>query len=824
MKAFAIHSILETLLIGVTILFGTACTCDPTAWPDIKPENRPGLRWWWLGSAVDEANIDFQMEEFAAKGFGTVEITPLYGVQGNEEKDIEYLSPRWMEILSHCIAKGHSLGIEVDMSNCTGWPFGGPWIEKENAAKTYAFNADTTRIFAIPTAQMVKRAAPGGEGLVMDHFSRKALDVYLAPFDSAFGKSLCPWPDAFFDDSYEVYHAGWTDEFPDAFFNDHGYRIEDYLKAFARNDGSAESERVIADYRETISNLYMRNFVIPWEEWCRSKGAIARHQAHGAPANILDVYAAADIPECEDFGQTPFDIKGLHRSGEYKANSSDRAAFKFASSAAHITGKPLASCETLTWLTDHFHTSLSLCKPEIDLALASGINHVMLHGAPYSPRNVDFPGWKFYATINLSPSNPSIWEVSKPLSDYISRCQAFLSEGKPDADFLLYFPIYDIWHTQFQTPLMMLDIHRMNLTMPVFKQDVNDILSMGYDVDYISDALLESVEVGRDGLLHAPGGTIYKALVLPSQTTHMPHATRARIEEIRASGGRVFTKDELSLCEVRSEKAMNLPGVHMIRRTDGKGAFRYFIANLGPDDLDYITLSCDASAVEILDPMTSKRGFAQIQTTEEGTKVRVFLKSGSSVLLRTFSKRPTRSSCGDWRYFEPSDTVALDGPWALDFPRSFPSMPQVHYDLDSLKGWHILPGGDITEAVGIYSTDFDVSSDCSTRECVLALSEVRESAVVRVNGVEVGTLIAVPFEISIGEYLKPGTNHLEIEVRNLPANRIAQMDRDGKIWRIFKDVNIAHVVSYRVEDHKDDYSWWPVVPSGLIGPVYLLIK
>ena len=23
-------------------------------WPEVRPEARPGSRWWWLGSAVDE--------------------------------------------------------------------------------------------------------------------------------------------------------------------------------------------------------------------------------------------------------------------------------------------------------------------------------------------------------------------------------------------------------------------------------------------------------------------------------------------------------------------------------------------------------------------------------------------------------------------------------------------------------------------------------------------------------------------------------------------------------------------------------------------------
>ncbi|MBP9998502.1 MAG: glycosyl hydrolase family 2 [Bacteroidales bacterium] len=790
-------------------------------WYTPQRENRPFIRWWWLGSAVDRQGLDYNLEQFAAKGLGGVEITPLYGVQGNEANDIDYLSPKWMEMLAYTCGKASDLGLQVDMSNCTGWPFGGPWITDQDAAKTFRFNADTTEVIPVGTGQKVKRAAPGGEGLVMDHYSLAALQHYLAPFDTAFAASGCPFPDTFFNDSFEVYDAGWTPALPEAFFKDHGYRIEDHLKAFARNDGSPEAEQVIADYRATLSRLYMEEFVLPWRDWVHGHGARNRHQAHGAPANLVDVYAAADIPECEAFGQSPFDIRGLHRTGDTRLNDADPAVFKFASSAAHVTGKKYTSCETLTWLTEHFHTSLALCKPEIDLALASGVNHVYLHGAPYSPEGLPFPAWKFYATINLSPANPSIWEVADPLFGYITRCQAFLSAGESDADFLMYFPVEDIWHHHFQKQFMMLDIHKMHLTMPQFKEDVLSVLRSGHDVDYISDALLEGVRVRRGELVTA-AGTRYRALVLPSETAHMPLATREKLNSLRSGGAKILTMEEIAGCGVVPEPAMALPGIHMLRRRNGQGGKNYFIANLGPDDLHEITLACDSRAVSIFDPMTGESGMAQILSRGPQTvTLRLDLRSGESVLLKTFARR--QGGYREWSYFrEAGESVDLSGQkWELEFLRSAPAMPQTKYALDSLCSWTELPGGSVNEAVGVYRTTVDIAQPAD--DWVLTLGDVRESAVVKVNGRQAGTLIAAPFSIRIGEFLHPGENVVEIEVRNLPANRIAQMDREGKVWRIFKDVNIAAVKSRQVVTYEqiDSYAWWPVVPSGLCPPVLL---
>lgn len=98
-------------------------------------ENRPFVRWWWHGSAVDREGLTYNLEEFAGKGLGGVEITPIYGVRGNEANDIDFLSPKWMDMLGHTIAEGDRLGLQIDMNNGTGWPFGGPGVGTRHSAR-----------------------------------------------------------------------------------------------------------------------------------------------------------------------------------------------------------------------------------------------------------------------------------------------------------------------------------------------------------------------------------------------------------------------------------------------------------------------------------------------------------------------------------------------------------------------------------------------------------------------------------------------------------------------------------------------------------------
>ena len=65
-------------------------------------------------------------------------------------------------------------------------------------------------------------------------------------------------------------------------------------------------------------------------------------------------------------------------------------------------------------------------------------------------------------------------------------------------------------------------------------------------------------------------------------------------------------------------------------------------------------------------------------------------------------------------------------------------------------------------------------------------------------------------------------NVLEIEVTNLMANRIADLDRRGVAWKKFYNVNMpARLQTNRGEDGLFSAAKWAPLPSGLAGPVTL---
>jgi hypothetical protein len=65
--------------------------------------------------------------------------------------------------------------------------------------------------------------------------------------------------------------------------------------------------------------------------------------------------------------------------------------------------------------------------------------------------------------------------------------------------------------------------------------------------------------------------------------------------------------------------------------------------------------------------------------------------------------------------------------------------------------------------------------------------------------------------------LRTKGNVLEIEVTNLPANRIRDLDLRKVDWKVMKEINLVDL-RYKPFDASD----WPVAPSGLLGPVRLV--
>ena len=852
-------------LLFIFTLASLTTIASAQSWPTPTTEAKPGTRWWWLGSAVDKENLKWNLSEYAKHGIGAVEITPIYGVQGNDKNNIPYLSDQWLDMLRYTQQQVEHNGIELDMSTGTGWPFGGPWVPlKESACKAVfvsksltdskqavydinpavsdAKNAFLEKVMVYGDGQAldvtsqvsnnqltlpgsipfkpksivalyikygvmkVKRAAPGGEGLVIDHFDRNAVAHYLQHIEQAFERTKTPYPHTFFNDSYEVEAGTWTPTLLDEFEKRRGYKLENHFPELL-----AYEPQVLSDYRETLGDLLLENFTRQWTAWAHKHGAITRNQAHGSPANLIDCYAAVDIPEIEGFGLSDFGIKGLRQDpGKTRKNDSDFSMLKYAPSAAHICGKPYTSSETFTWLTEHFRTSLSQLKPDIDLMFCAGVNHMFFHGTCYSPKDDEWPGWKFYASIDMSPTN-SIWRDAPFFMDYVTRCQSYLQMGQPDNDFLVYLPVRDMWKKNTGKLLMQFSIHAMGQLAPEFIKSILAIEKAGYDCDYISDQLLEKVR--RDGnRLVTEAGTIYKAIVIPTGTTITLQLKRT-LE--RLSPMVIYGENDADMARFAQPELMKSKlGLKAIRRKNDNG-YHYFIANLTPNDVDEdVTIAVPFKDALWFNPLNGDIARCEYSN---GNKVSIHLKSGESMILQLFDEEIT-ANISPLNTGKDSREIAINGPWNLSFIDSSIDTNKS-YKIDTLKTWENL--NDETRVLmgtGVYTTTIKLSKKAlGDGQWLIDLGDVRESARVYINGQFVGCAWSVPFILDTKGILKAGSNELRIEVTNLPANRIASLDRQGVKWRKMEEINVVDI-NYK----KTTYDQWEPMPSGLNSPIRLI--
>ncbi len=647
-----------------------------------------------------------------------------------------------------------------------------------------------------PTAMKVKRPAPGGEGLVLDPYSTAALDRYLRPFSKAFAGFPREGVRAQFHDSFEYYQASWTATLPEVFQKMHGYDLQSHAAQFGEHPLDEDTlGRIKGDYRRTLAKLHL-DYVNAWVTWAHEEGFKARNQAHGAPGNLLDLYAAADIPETESFGLTQLPIVGLRGDAVGVSIDPDPPEVtigRFASSAAHVMGRPLVSSETLTWLRENFRESPAAAKPQLDRLFAAGINHIFYHGTVYSPADAEWPGWLFYASTQLTPSNP-LWDDFGAMHAYVARVQSVLQAGAPDNDILLYWPFDDV----VEHPAGLMEHYGVHenkwLTEAAAGRMAAKLLQAGYSFDFVSDAQLMRLKVD-DRQFIAPGGGRYRAIVIPD-TRRMSVETLTQLRDLAKRTGRVLfeslPQDVPGLAQLEARRAefrklaaapaLTLAvagndivpalmkhrlrqepaaqaGLLHIRRARANGN-DYFFANLGGNAFDgWLQLGVSAESAMLLDPLTGRAGTAAVKRGGDG-RLQVYLQlaSGESALVRTYgAKRPYTAQ--PWRYEKAAgDGVALQGEWQIEFVKGGPALPGPAR-MSTLASWTSLEDTEAKRFAGTarYRVEFDAPAKPADA-WALDLGDVRETARVTLNGKPVATAWSLPFRIRL-DGLKARGNH-----------------------------------------------------------------
>jgi hypothetical protein len=543
---------------------------------------KPMMRWWWFGLAVEKPEVRRELEQMKADGIGGVELAFVYPqVVDDAAKGLvnePFLSGPMLDNVAYAASEGRRLGLRVDVTLGSGWPYGGPattlaeaagclrvaeravapgttsvpavkLAEGESVVSISLVNGEpqhwtasteqllvqtndfppstaprTALVFiASHTGQQVKRAAVGAEGWVLDPFSHQAVATHLhavgEPLVKAFGSTP---PYAIFSDSLEAYGADWTLDLPAEFSRRRGYDLLPHLPELVAG-GSAEAEKVRHDWGKTLTELVDENYLSQIHAWADAHHTRFRSQTYGEPAVSLSSQRLVGMAEGE----------GPH----WRAFST----LRWATSANHLFHHNVTSAETFTWLhSPAFRATPLDMKAEVDLHFLIGVNQVIGHGWPYSAPQAGEPGWSLYAAAVFNDHNP--WHPVMPdVTRYIERTSFLLRQGQPANQVALLLPTDDAW-ARFSPGKVSVTAEMDQLITPAL---MSSILSAGYNVDYIDADAVEKA------------GIHYPVLVIPP-TDRIPVETLLAIQRYVARGGKVIAVGRAPSLNENGESAPDL--------------------------------------------------------------------------------------------------------------------------------------------------------------------------------------------------------------------------------------------------------------------------
>lgn len=531
---------------------------------DPPPDARPIMRWWWFGPAVTKPELKNELETMHDAGIGGVEIQPVYPLMLDDEatgiKNLQYLSPEFLDDVSFANKTARSLGLRVDITLGSGWPYGGPkttlalaagclkvisvpinsgtialpqLAEGDSAIAAFAVSgtknsfdpASAVRIdlttgslsnaagrqtvlffIASHTRQTVKRPAVGAEGYVLDHFSRAAITEHIndvaTPLLNAFDQQP---PYSVFSDSLEVYGSDWTANLPAEFEKRRGYDLIPHLPELVAG-GTPQADAVRHDWGQTLSDLIRENYLEPLTQFAEAHHTRFRSQTYGEPAVTLADEATASLPEGEGPQLRTFSFT------------------RWASSASHLYGRSITSAETWTWLhSPAFRATPLDMKAEADRMFLLGVNQFVGHGYPYSPPSAGSPGWSLYAAAVFNSHNP--WFAAMPeITKYLQRVSWLLRQGKPANDVAILLPEDDAQAAFTPAHVSVTDEMKKRITPEL----MSAILDAGYNIDYIDASTIDKL-----------GVIPYPILILPP-TDRIPLSTYKKLESYANTTGKVI--------------------------------------------------------------------------------------------------------------------------------------------------------------------------------------------------------------------------------------------------------------------------------------------
>jgi hypothetical protein len=567
-----------------------AASSDPFGWNHLTASAQPACFWWWLGSSVNEAEIERQLKVLKDAGFGGVMVCPLYPYKHPSIASIPFLSDRWVEVFRFTLAKGKELGMIVDVTTGGGWPIGGPWISKEHSERDWRL--DVLSLDVTPEYPFVLRDEPGKDPIKMVTLLDAAADA--DPGEAWNNLKPAKVIEAHGNDGPSAWHIppvgkcsvlvarmGYTGL--DVYVGGEGAKgpVFDWYSPAAFDNLVAPLNKMLGQLGE------LRPRAVYCDSYEGRAGTTPGFFAAFEKVNKYDVrpYMHQFLKETgtpenirlwHDYRQTMAQLhvefvqrwtqwankNGIATRYQYDgdpANPIDTCAeadipedgAPFSTSPAHFLGKKLVSEEAFTWGAGHnFKDNLDFYRQRGDQSLLQGVNHKIYHGVPFTPLSEPWPGPMYYAGGNFSETQPFFKHI-RCMNDYFARLQLLLQESVPDTDVLLLWSIHDFWNMpnlggfKFGQPFVWRNTNSAFERRDVKRELGAELTGRGLQTDFCSDAVVTERTRVENGLIRA-GQLTCRALVVP-ETEMIGTKTLDKLEQLARDGGTIIFMKHIPL-------------------------------------------------------------------------------------------------------------------------------------------------------------------------------------------------------------------------------------------------------------------------------------
>jgi len=541
------------------------------------PEARPMLRWWWFGPAVVKPQLEREMNLMKAGGFAGFEVQPTYPVALDGQypglRTVKFLSPDFFDLLGFTAAKAKEIGLRMDLTLGSGWPYGGPMFTRDEGAQsirsagavpvvagqTSVTAPEMTGRGAVPHAPIVgallgpiPNPAPGeaaylplplqGRTAQLPADLQGATQVRFYGYAEA-GLMQVKRP-AYGAEGFVVDHYNPT-------------AIEKFITDLAQPEikacGPNVPYSIFCDSLEVAGEGWTPNFpaefrrrrgydLIPllpalFDDQIPRAAEIRGDYGRTVVELFNDVFARRFTQLAHDdhtrfrlqaYGTPPTTLSTYARVDIGEGESHDwrtLSGTRWAASANHLVGRPVTSSESFTWLHSPVFMAAPIdVKAESNLQFLNGVNQILCHGWPYTAPGVEYPGWRFYAAAVFNEKNPW-WLVMPDITRYLAATSFLLRQGAPANDVALYLPEEDAFTKMTPTNLQMVGAGGNGILNPLVAAEIPPILDAGFNFDGIDDGILAEKGNVQEGAL-AFGDLRYRIVVLP-------HLTRITVASLR---------------------------------------------------------------------------------------------------------------------------------------------------------------------------------------------------------------------------------------------------------------------------------------------------